>query len=175
MPESEGVHDELDPPVLAVFALFCAQLSAFAEEPWAVMTGQSVIEVRAGLRHLYQRMGRKDLVAALDAAGATNLISGNLRGLDLHRPLGAFVLPISSGLGTLVTFIPITGENEFRGFLERHGLAVGPEQKGINRVHVPLLGSIAFKFDRQYAWFALTPEDRDRPVPRSRAVDPRRA
>src|SRR4029078_4441487 len=119
----------------------------------------------SGLRHQYQRMGRKDRVAALDAAAATNLISGNLRGFDLHRPLWAFVLPTANGLGTFVTFIPITGETEFKGFLERHGLSVGTGENGLYRVQVPLLGTIVFRFDKQYAWFAMTPADLDRTLP----------
>src|SRR5258708_1115377 len=45
---------------------------SWAQEPWAIATGQSVVEVRAGLRHIYQRLGRKDLVAALDSAAVTN-------------------------------------------------------------------------------------------------------
>ncbi len=152
-------------PALALFVVCFSQIPAYAEGPWAVLTGQSVIQVRSGLRYLYKCMGRKDLVAALDSAGATNLITGNLRGLDLNRPLGAFVLPTANGLGTFVTFIPVTGENEFRGFLERHGLTVAVGEKGLNQVHVPVLGTIVFRYDRQYAWFALTAADLDRQFP----------
>src|SRR5260221_13090291 len=77
-----------------------------AGEPWAIMTGQSVVEIRTGLRHIYQRLGRKDLVAALDSAAVTDLVTGNLKGLDLYRPLGCVVLPNQSGVGSVITFIP---------------------------------------------------------------------
>jgi hypothetical protein len=152
-------------PLAVIFALFFAPFTADAVEPWAVLTGQSVLQVRAGLRHLYKRLDRKELVVALDSAGATNLLTGNLKGLDLNRPLGAFVMPNAVGVGSILTFIPITNEEEFRGFLERHGIKPGIEERGITTVEVPFLGPVWMKFDKKHAWFALTAEDLTRPLP----------
>src|SRR5688572_28796297 len=99
-------------PLSVVLALLLAPVLSLAEEPWAVFTGQSVFQVRAGLSHLYKRLDRKELVVALDSAGATNLLTGNLKGLDLHRPIGSFVMPNAAGVGSILTFIPVTDEQE---------------------------------------------------------------
>lgn len=136
-----------------------------AQEPWAIMTGQSVIEVRAGLRHIYQRLGRKDLVAALDSAAVTNLVSGNLKGLDLNRPLGTIVLPSKAGTGCLLTFIPITGDQAFLEFLRRHLLTVNTDKAGTATVDIPLLGTAHIRFDQQYAWLAFSADDLNRTLP----------
>jgi len=149
--------------VLAI--LFCQPAAVQDEKPWAVVTGQSVMEVRAGLRHWYKRLDRKAAVAALDSAGVTNLITGNLRGLDLYRPIGCFVLPGADGLGAIVSFVPVTGEHEFRGFLERHGLSIGAGDQGLFQVQVPLLGTAWLKFDHRHAWFALAADDLRRALP----------
>src|SRR5438445_12305037 len=105
--------------IFVLLSLLASQNWLYGSEPWAVMTGQSVVEVRAGLRHIYQRLGRKDLVAALDSAAVTDLVTGNLKGLDLNRPLGCVVLPNQSGVGNVITFVPMTGEQAFLEFLGR--------------------------------------------------------
>ncbi len=130
-----------------------------AQEPWAVMTGQSVVEVRAGLRHMYSRLGRKDLVAALDSSAVADLVSGNLKGLDLTRPLGCVVIPNQSGLGSAITFVPTTGEQAFLDFLRRHLLTVNVDANGKPSVTIPLVGTIHIRFDQNYAWFAFADED----------------
>lgn len=139
--------------------------ASVAQEPWAIMTGQSVIEVRAGLRHIYQRLGRKDLVAALDSAAITNLVSGNLKGLDLNRPLGSIVLPSKTGVGSIFTFIPITGEQAFLEFLRRHLLTVQTDTSGNSTVDIPIAGTMHIRFDRQYAWLAFSADELNRTLP----------
>lgn len=135
------------------------------QAPWAVMTGKSVIDVRAGLRYVYQRLGRKDLVAALDSAAVTNLVSGNLKGLDLTKPLGCVVMPNASGVGSLLTFVPMTDTDAFRGFLSRHGLTISKDAQGNEQVTVPLLGTVALRFDQKYAWFAFNAVELAGPLP----------
>ncbi len=151
---------------IAGLILLLAPLTwCWAGEPWAIMTGQSVVEVRAGLRHIYQRLGRKDLVAALDSAAVTNLVTGNLKGLDLNRPLGCVVLPNQSGVGSVITFIPMTGEQAFLEFLGRHLLTVSTDNLGKPSITVPFLGTIYIRFDQQYAWFAFSADDLAGPLP----------
>lgn len=136
-----------------------------AGEPWAILTGQSVVDVRAGLRHIYSRLGRKDLVAALDSAAVTNLVSGNLNGLDLNRPLGCVILPNQSGVGTVITFIPMSGEQAFLEFLRRHSLTVNLDAPNKPTVNIPLLGTLHIRFDQRYAWFAFAAGDLTGPLP----------
>lgn len=130
-----------------------------------MMTGKSVVEVRSGLRYIYQRLGRKDLVAALDSAAVTNLVTGNLKGLDLTRPLGCVVMPNQSGIGSLLTFVPMTDADAFRGFLGRHGLTISKDTQGNELVSVPLLGTVALRFDQKYAWFAFSAADLQMALP----------
>jgi len=151
--------------LFVLLSLFASLNWLQAGEPWAIMTGQSVVEVRAGLRHIYQRLGRKDLVAALDSAAVTDLVTGNLKGLDLNRPLGSVVLPNQSGVGNMITFIPITGEQAFLEFLGRHLLTVNTDSSGKPSVNVPLLGTLHIRFDQQYAWFAFSADDLAGPLP----------
>lgn len=157
--------------VLVVGFLSTTWLSA--QEPWAVITGKSIVEVRGGLRHIYQRLGRKDLVAALDSAAVTNLVSGNLKGLDLSRPLGSVVVPNNSGSGVFLTFIPATDPKKFRGFLARHAMPVQQLADGKEQITVPLLGNVALRFDQDYAWFALQQEDLQQPLPSVKALLPK--
>lgn len=152
--------------LLIVASLFGLLTNIPAQEPWAVMTGQSVVEVRAGLRHIYSRMGRKDLVAALDSAAVTDLVSGNLKGLDLTRPLGCVIVPNQSGLGSAITFIPISsGEQAFLDFLRRHLLTVTIDANGKPSVTIPLVGTVHLRFDQNYAWFAFSADDLNGPLP----------
>src|SRR5215218_322138 len=145
--------------LLVLLLSFSIIETAKAQEPWAIMTGQSIVEVRSGLRHIYSRLGRKDLVVALDTAAATDLLSGNLKGLDLYRPLGCVVLPNQAGLGAAITFIPTTGEQAFLEFLRRHLLTVNIDPSGKPSVNIPLVGTVYIKFDQNYAWFAFAAED----------------
>lgn len=158
--------------IIALLLSFSSSLFSLAQEPWAVMTGQSVVEVRAGLRYLYQRLGRKDLVAALDSAAVTNLLSGNLNGLDLHRPVGCLVLPNQQGTGSIITFIPSTGEQTFLEFLRRHLLTVGADEEGKPTVNIPLVGTLHIRFDQQYAWLAFSSNDLARSLPDLRQLIP---
>ncbi|HQR08494.1 MAG TPA: hypothetical protein PLN21_16845 [Gemmatales bacterium] len=151
--------------LLILVSLFGGLTNTSAQEPWAVMTGQSVVEVRAGLRHIYSRLGRKDLVAALDSAAVTDLVSGNLKGLDLTRPLGCVVVPNQSGLGSAITFIPTSGEQAFLDFLRRHLLTVNIDANGKSSVTMPLVGTVHIRFDQNYAWFAFAAEDLNGPLP----------
>lgn len=152
--------------LLLLTSLFGLLANLSAQEPWAVMTGQSVVEVRAGLRHIYSRLGRKDLVAALDSAAVADLVSGNLKGLDLARPLGSVVMPNQSGVGSILTFVPISsGEQAFLDFLRRHLLTVNIDSNGKPSVSIPLVGTIHIRFDQNYAWFAFAPEDLNGPLP----------
>lgn len=145
--------------VFVMLSLLASLNGLQAGEPWAIMTGQSVVEVRAGLRHIYQRLGRKELVAALDSAAVTDLVTGNLKGLDLNRPLGCVVLPNRSGVGSVITFIPMTGEQAFLDFLSRHLLAVNTDSQGKPSINVPLLGTLHIRFDQQNAWFSFSADD----------------
>lgn len=146
---------------------------ACAQEPWAVMSGKSIVEVRSGLRHMYQRLGRKDLVAALDSAAVTNLVSGNLKGLELTKPLGAIVVPNKDGQAVLLTFVPATDPEKFRGFLARHAMPVQPLAAGIEQVTMPLLGKVVLRFEQDYAWFAMQQEDLQLPLPNVKTLLPK--
>jgi hypothetical protein len=138
---------------------------ARAVEPWAVVSGQSVVEVRSALRHIYQRLGRKDLVAALDSAAVTNLVTGNLKGLGLNRPLGCMVVPNPQGEGVILTFVPMTNEVDFREFLGRHGLRLEPSQEGVMPLQIPIVGRVYLRFEKDYAWFGLSAESLRQPLP----------
>jgi hypothetical protein len=138
---------------------------ASASEPWAIATASSVAEARSALRHIYQRLGRKDLVAALDSAAVTNLVSGNLRGLSLHKPVGCMVLPNAQGTGSVLSFIPISTADEFRGFLQRHGLPLENQTENLSVVRIPILGKVYLRFVDQHAWFALNADDLSQPLP----------
>ncbi|MFT3881863.1 MAG: hypothetical protein QM703_19680 [Gemmatales bacterium] len=148
-----------------LFISFTAITSADAQEPWAIMTGQSIVEVRSGLRHIYSRLGRKDLVAALDSAAVTDLLSGNLKGLDLNRPLGCVIVPNRSGLGSAITFVPTSGEQAFLDFLRRHLLTVNIDSNSLSSVSIPLVGTVYIRFEQNYAWFAFAAEDLNGPMP----------
>jgi hypothetical protein len=145
---------------------------AMAQEPWAVITGKSIMEVRGGLRHIYQRLGRKDLVAALDSAAVTNLLTGNLKGLDINRPVGCVVLPNKQGLGVVLTFVPATDPDKFRGFLSKHLMPVQRTPEGKEQITVPLFGSIALRFDQGYVWFAFQQSDLEQPLPNVKTLLP---
>lgn len=145
---------------LCMIFLFAGSLSPIpAQEPWGIISGKSVMSLRSGLRFVYQQAGRKDLVAALDSAALTNLLAGNLKGLDLQRPLGCIIRPDELSNATLVTFIPCTDKQLFVGFLERHGLKVTNGSQDRYSVQVPLLGKISLAFQHQYAWFGFTDAD----------------
>lgn len=140
----------------ALVSILCLATTSLAQEPWGIITGKSVMSLRSGLRFVYQQAGRKDLVAALDSAAVTNLIAGNLKGLDLTRPLGCIIKADSLGNATVVTFIPCTDRKLFVGFLERHGLSVTNSSQDMYSVQVPLLGKITMTFQHEYAWFGFT-------------------
>jgi hypothetical protein len=151
--------------LLVTLLFFTLPAVARCHDVWGLFTGKSVMEVRSGLRHVYQRLGRKDLVAALDSAAVTNLVSGNLKGLDLARPLGSLLVSNPSGIGTLLTFIPTTGDDAFRGFLTRHGLTLAKDQQGNETLQVPLIGTVYLRFVERHAWLAWRPEDLSGPMP----------
>jgi hypothetical protein len=151
--------------LFALTLLAVSDVAAYATEPWAIATASSVVEARSALRHIYQRLGRKDLVAALDSAAVTDLVSGNLRGLSLHKPLGCMVLPNAQGTGSVLTFVPISTADEFRGFLQRHGLTVENQAENLSIVRIPILGTVYLRFVDQYAWFALKADDLNQPLP----------
>lgn len=138
---------------------------AQCQEVWGLFTGKSVMDVRSGLRHVYQRLGRRDLVAALDSAAVTNLVSGNLKGLDLTRPLGSVLVSNPSGTGSLLTFIPTMGDDAFRGFLTRHGLTLAKDQQENETLQVPLVGTVYLRFVDRHAWLAWRPEELAGPMP----------
>ncbi|MBL8822317.1 MAG: hypothetical protein JNJ77_06990 [Planctomycetia bacterium] len=142
--------------ISVVVSILCLATTSLAQEPWGIITGKSVMSLRSGLRFVYQQAGRKDLVAALDSTAVTNLIAGNLKGLDLARPLGCIIKPDVLGNATVVTFIPCTDRQLFVGFLERHGISVSNASQDLYSVQVPLLGKIAMTFQHQYAWFGFT-------------------
>lgn len=145
--------------IAVLVSFLCLTAPCLAQEPWGIITGKSVMSLRSGLRFVYQQAGRKDLVAALDSAAVTNLIAGNLKGLDLARPLGCIIKPDLLGNATMVTFIPCTDRQLFVGFLERHGLAVSNASQDLYSVQVPLVGKISMTFQHQYAWFGFTDAD----------------
>ncbi len=157
---------------LAILLCFFSSTWAQAQQPWALLTGKSIVEVRGGLRHIYQRLGRKDLVAALDSAAVTNFISGNLKGLDVNRPLGSVVVPNKAGIGIFLTFIPATDPEKFRGFLSKHAMTVQKLADGREQVAVPFLGNVALRFEQDYAWFAFQQEDLQNPLPQIRTLLP---
>lgn len=157
-------------------AIACVMIThgfSIAQEPWAVITGQSIIEVRGGLRHIYQRLGRKDLVAALDSTAITNLVSGNLKGLDLARPLGSVILPNQSGSASILTFIPVTSDQGFIEFLRRHLLTPRSMEKGLHVIEVPLLGSVYLRVDKNYAWLALSQTELQQALPEVSTLIPK--
>ncbi len=148
---------------LCIFG-FIANTST-AQEPWAIMTGQSVLEIRSGIRHIYERLGRQDLVIELDKSGLNNLLSGNLNGLDLKRPLGCVILPNESGTGVVLAFIPITGEQTFLEFLKRHSVQVDIAKTGKPVVSIPQAGTMHLRFDQNCAWLAYSSSDLDGTLP----------
>ncbi|MFO0815003.1 MAG: hypothetical protein U0796_17410 [Gemmatales bacterium] len=145
--------------IIALSLSITITCTSWSQDVWGLFTGKSVMEVRSGLRHVYQRLGRKDLVAALDSAAVTNLVAGNLKGLDLARPLGTILVSNASGTGTLLTFIPTTGDDAFRGFLARHGLTLSKDQQGNEAFQLPLVGTVYLRFTERHAWLAWRPEE----------------
>src|SRR5262245_35716230 len=111
--------------VAAVAAAVFLTAPGFAEPPKPVVIAQSkpvsrqLAELREMIRHA-AGPGADKVLKELDNGIKGALGEQGFEGIDVNRPLGAYVVlsdDITSSSAVIV--VPITGEKEFVGFLER--------------------------------------------------------
>lgn len=136
--------------ITVAFSLLAGH-AAFADPPKPAVvlqtkpTARMLAEVREMIRQVAGPVEAERLVKEFDAGLKSNLGEQGFEGIDANRPVGAYaVLGDTFQASTLVLVVPVTGEKEFIGLLERMKFTTEPvkDKKGTYRLMLLVKGAL---------------------------------